>query len=400
MFQGLLIGSVCSQGSGQQYDQGNFGNGLQRGNTPLQNFQSLLPSNMLPTGNEPVSQNNEPRGNLGFATGNINAMSRNELSSGPLPFVPEMNNQMPPFVDTMENQNMPNFDFPQNSGRKDFTNSLPPMNSILLGPENLGPQVLPFPQELPPRQPNPLQNFVPLVRNVQDRQFERVIDKPIFFDAPFSPAFPAHDQINQNLIKDFVEPRFSKPLPFFLEQNRFDTNPSKNDKYDMVNYEYQGQGKDSQKDEYNYKTQPEYSTSTTTVEPTTTEIPTTTTTLPDSTTSSPDSTTSFTTSTSSKGYPGPKFPSYKKSKDPNGSLFPMLDLSPPEYLQKKMMFPKRSRYGSSNNRYARRYKYGGKVGRGQKADCKHKSHARYQKRRDTSSDESSDKGFFHPFFLI
>ena len=391
MFKGLLIGSVCSQGSGQQDDQGNFGNGLQRGNTPLQNFQSLLPRNMLPTGHEPVFQNNEPRGNLGFALGNINAMSRNELSSGSLPFVPEMSNQMPPFVDTMVNQNMPNFEFPQNSGRTDFTNSLPPMNPILFGPENLGPQVHSFPPELPPRQPNPIQNFVPLVRNVQDGQFERVIDKPIFFDAPFSPAFPAHDQTNQNLINDFVESRFSKPLPFFLEQNRFDTNPSKNEDYDMVSYEYQGQGKDSQNNEYNYKTQPEYSTSTTTVEPTTTEIPTTTTILPDSTTSSPDSTTSFTASTSSISYPGPKFPSYKKSKDPNGSLIPMLDLSPPEYLQKEMMFPRRSRYGSSKYRYARRYKYGGKVGRGHKADCKHKSHARYQKRRDTSSDESSDK---------
>ena len=391
MFKGLLIGSVCSQGSGQQDDQGNFGNGLQRGNTPLQNFQSLLPRNMLPTGHEPVFQNNEPRGNLGFALGNINAMSRNELSSGSLPFVPEMSNQMPPFVDTMVNQNMPNFEFPQNSGRTDFTNSLPPMNPILFGPENLGPQVHSFPPELPPRQPNPIQNFVPLVRNVQDGQFERVIDKPIFFDAPFSPAFPAHDQTNQNLINDFVESRFSKPLPFFLEQNRFDTNPSKNEDYDMVSYEYQGQGKDSQNNEYNYKTQPEYSTSTTTVEPTTTEIPTTTTILPDSTTSLPDSTTSFTASTSSISYPGPKFPSYKKSKDPNGSLIPMLDLSPPEYLQKEMMFPRRSRYGSSKYRYARRYKYGGKVGRGHKADCKHKSHARYQKRRDTSSDESSDK---------
>lgn len=389
----MQLGSCFSQGT--SFQDVPSGNGLQMtregSNAPLQNFQNLLPENMIPTANEQASQESEPMGNLQFATSNINTVIRDNLSPGMVPFISEINNNIPSGLDNIVSNQLPsNFpvmeNIPNNLG-----NTFLPME--IQRPEQQLPRLLPRLQPIPQSQ---FYDFTPRIENEMEKQFQNIPQTPIFFNSPFS----SFSQGDEKLGKSTFKQRFTDPMPYFAVQKGIENSPSTYIEDDIFSTKQRVPYESLSKKKYSTNPPPtSYTTTTattsTTEEKTTTQMSTTTE-IPTTTVKATTTTEKKTTpksypyhyrnveqSKSKNVYPAPRlrfpktrYPSNNRKNTKKNDLF-----SIPRYRGRNL-YPKNP-FFEPNPRFLRKPKFGGR-NHGHK-NCKNKRERRIQGRSSSES---------------
>lgn len=193
-------------------------------NSPLQNFQNLLPENMIPTGNEQASQGPGPMGNLQFATSNINTVIRDNLSPDMVPFIPDISNNIPVGLgNIVSDQLPPNFSLMGNIPNNLGTNFSP---MELQRPEQQIPRLLPGLQPVPHRQ---ISDLTQMIGNEMDKQFQNIPQPLIFFNSPFTPISQKED-----FGMGTFEQRFTEQMPYFPIRKKIENSPSTYNEDDIL----------------------------------------------------------------------------------------------------------------------------------------------------------------------
>lgn len=297
-------------------------------NAPLQNFQNLLPENMIPTGNEQASQEPEPMGNLQFATSNINTVIRDNLSPDMAPFIPDINNNIPVGLgNIVSDQLPPNFP-PMGNIPNNLGTYFPPME--LQSQEQQLPRLLPGLQPIPQRQ---IYDFTPIIGNEMDKQFQNIPQTPIFFNTPFSPL----SQKDEDFGKSTFEQRFTDPMPYFPIQKRIENSALTYNEDDIFNKKQRVPYESLAKERYPTRPPPTSYTTTTTTTTSTTEKMTTT--PMTTTTVIPPPTTTTEKKTTTKSYPY-YYRNVEQRKSKNVNPVP------------RLRFPK-NRYPGNNRKYTK-----------------------------------------------
>lgn len=356
-------------------------------NAPLQNFQNLLPENMIPNANEQASQESGPMGNLQFATSNINTVIRDNLSPGMVPFIPDINNNILSGLDNIVSNQLPsNFPVMENIPNNLGNNFLP---MEIQRPEQQLPRLLPRLQPIPQSQ---FFDFTPRIENEMEKQFQNIPQTPIFFNSPFS-SFPQGDE---KLGKGTFEQRFTDPMLYFAVQKGIENSPSTYIEDDIFSTKQRVPYESLSKKRYStnppptsYTTTPATTSTTeektTTQMTTTTEMPTTTTTTEKKTTpkSYPYHYRNVEQSKSKNVYPAPRlrfpktrYPSNNRKNTKKNDFF-----SIPRYRGRNV-YPNKP-FFKPNPRFLRKPKFGGR-NHGHK-NCKNKRERRIQGRSSSES---------------
>lgn len=359
-------------------------------NAPLQNFQNLLPENMIPNANEQASQESGPMGNLQFATSNINTVIRDNLSPGMVPFIPDINNNILSGLDNIVSNQLPsNFPVMENIPNNLGNNFLP---MEIQRPEQQLPRLLPRLQPIPQSQ---FFDFTPRIENEMEKQFQNIPQTPIFFNSPFS----SFSQGDEKLGKSTFEQRFTDPMLYFAVQKGIENSPSTYIEDDIFSTKQKVPYESLSKERYSTNPPPTSYTTTpatisTTEEKTTTQM-TTTTEMP-TTTATTTTTEKKTTpksypyhyrnveqSKSKNVYPAPRlrfpktrYPSNNRKNTKKNDLF-----SIPRYRGRNV-YPNKP-FFKPNPRFLRKPKFGGR-NHGHK-NCKNKRERRMQGRPSSES---------------
>lgn len=359
-------------------------------NAPLQNFQNLLPQNMIPTANEQASQESGPMGNLQFATSNINTVIRDNLSPGMVPFIPDINNNILSGLDNIVSNQLPsNFPVMENIPNNLGNNFLP---MEIQRPEQQLPRLLPRLQPIPQSQ---FFDFTPRIENEMEKQFHNIPQTPIFFNSPFS----SFSQGDEKLGKSTFEQRFTDPMLYFAVQKGIENSPSTYIEDDIFSTKQRVPYESLSKKKYSTNPPPtSYTTTTattsTTEEKTTTQM-TTTTEMP-TTTATTTTTEKKTTpksypyhyrnveqSKSKNVYPAPRlrfpktrYPSNNRKNTKKNDLFSI------SRYRGRNLYPKNP-FFEPNPRFLRKPKFGGR-NHGHK-NCKNKRERRIQGRSSSES---------------